>query len=146
MVGMAFRTLLILAALTALAACSRTPDDQRIRAHILAMQQAAEERNPRQFLEHVASDFSGNQGSVDREGLHDLLRAIVLRNEKVGVSLGPIEVEVDGNRATASLIATLTGGQGGLLPEHGAIYSIKSGWRRDGKDWICFAATWDQKL
>ena len=110
------------------------------------MQQAAEERNPRQFLEHVASDFSGNQGSVDREGLRNLLLAIVLRDEKVGVTLGPIDVDIQGNRATASLIATLTGGQGGLIPDHGAIYSIKSGWRRDGKDWICFAATWDEKL
>jgi hypothetical protein len=146
MLKMIVRTLLILAGLILLAACSRTPDDQRIRAHIQAMQQAAEERNPRQFLEPVASDFSGNQGSVDREGLHDLLRAIVLRNEKVGVSLGPIDVEVDGNRATASLIATVTGGQGGFLPEHGAVYSIKSGWRRDGRDWICFAATWDRTL
>jgi hypothetical protein len=94
----------------------------------------------------VASDFSGNQGSVDREGLHNLLRAIVLRNEKVSVTLGPIDVDIDGNRATASLIATVTAGQGGLLPEHGSIYSIDSGWRRDGKDWICFAATWGEKL
>ena len=39
-----------------------------------------------------------------------------------------------GDRATASLIATLTGGQGGLIPERGAIYSINSGWRRDGKE------------
>ena len=143
---MVMRTVLICAALLALAACSRTPDDQRIRDHIQAMQQAAVARNPRQFIEHVASDFSGNQGSVDRDGLHNLLRAIVLRNEKVGVTLGPIDVDVQGNRATASLLATLTGGQGGLLPEHGAIYSIKSGWRRDGKDWICFAATWEEKL
>jgi hypothetical protein len=143
---MNLRTFLICAALLILPACSRTPDDQRIRDHIQAMQQAAEQRNPRQFVEHVASDFSGNQGSVDREGLHNLLRAIVLRNEKIGVTLGPIEVEIEGNRATASLVATLTGGQGGILPEHGAIYSIKSGWRRDGKDWICFAATWEQKL
>ncbi len=140
------RAVLLMLSMLALAACSRTPDDQRIRAHIQAMQQAAEQRNPRQFLEHVASDFSGNQGSVDREGLHDLLRAIVLRNDKIGVTLGPIDVDIQGNRATASLIVTLTGGQGGLLPEHGAIYSIKSGWRRDGKDWICFAATWDEKL
>ena len=143
---MATRTMLAWAAMIALAACSRTPDDQRIRAEIQAMQHAAEERNPRQFLEHVASDFSGNQGSVDRDGLGNLLRLIVLRNENVGVTLGPIDIDVQGDRATASLIATVTGGQGGLIPERGAIYSIKSGWRRDGKDWICFAATWDQKL
>jgi hypothetical protein len=143
---MVMRTVLVCGALLVIAACSRTPDDQRIRDTIQAMQQAAEARNPRQFLEHVTPDFSGNQGSVDRDGLGNILRAIVFRDEKVGVTLGPIDVDIQGNRATASLIATLTGGQGGLLPEHGAIYSIKSGWRRDGKDWICFAATWEEKL
>ena len=143
---MVMRTVLVCAALLALAACSRTPDDRRIRENILAMQQAAEARDPRQFMDHVTADFSGNQGSVDREGLHNLLRALVLRNEKVGVTLGPIDVAIEGNRATASLIATVTGGQGGLLPDRASIYSIKSGWRRDGKDWICFAATWEEKL
>jgi len=143
---MVMRTVLICTALLALTACSRTPDDRRIRDDIQAMQQAAEARNPREFMTHVAADFSGNQGSVDREGLHNLMRALVLRNEKIGVTLGPIEVNIDGNRATASLIATVTAGQGGLLPEHGSIYSIQSGWRRDGKDWICFAATWEEKL
>jgi len=143
---MVMRTVLVCAALLALAACSRTPDDRRIRENILAMQQAAEARDPRQFMDHVTADFSGNQGSVDREGLHNLLRALVLRNEKVGVTLGPIDVAIEGNRATASLIATVTGGQGGILPDHASIYSIKSGWRRDGKDWICFAATWEEKL
>jgi hypothetical protein len=137
--------LLFVAALT-FAACARTPDDQRIRANIEDMKQAAEARSPRQFLDHVAADFSGNDGAVDRDNLGNLLRAIVLRNENVGVTLGPIDVDVQGNRATATLIATLTGGNGGLIPSRGAIYSIKSGWRRDGKDWICFAATWDEKL
>lgn len=143
---MPLRTILICAAAIALAACSRTPDDQRIRADIQAMQRAAEDRNPRQFLEHVASDFKGNQGGLDREGLGNLLRMLVLRNEKIGVTLGPIDVDIQADRATAQLIATLTGGQGGLIPDRGAIYSIKSAWRRDGKDWICFAATWDQTL
>jgi hypothetical protein len=143
---MVLRVALICIAVLVFAACARTPDDQRIRANIEDVRQAAEARSPRQFLDHVAADFSGNEGVVDRNGLGNLLRAIVLRNEKVGVTLGPIDVDVQGNRATASLIATLTGGQGGLLPDRGAIYSVKSGWRRDGKDWICFAATWEEKL
>jgi hypothetical protein len=143
---MVLRRVLICIAVLAAVGCSRTPDDQRIRANIADMQQSAEARDPRRFLAHVTSDFNGNQGSVDRDGLANLLRAVVFRNEKVGVTLGPIDVDIQGNRATASLIATVTGGQGGLIPEHGSIYSIKSGWRRGGKDWICFAATWDEKL
>jgi hypothetical protein len=43
-------------------------------------------------------------------------------------------------------MATFTGGSGGLLPERGSIYSITSWWKRQGRDWICYSAHWEQKL
>jgi len=128
------------------AACSRTPDEQRIRETIAAMQQAMEKREPRAFMAHVADDFVGNDAAFDREALHNLLRMEVLRNDAIGVILGPIDVELQDDRATARLTATITGGSGGLLPEHGAIYTIRSGWRRQGRDWVCFSAEWKQEL
>ena len=129
-----------------LAACARTPDEQRIRNAITAMQQAAEAHQPRNFMAYVSADFTGEDGTVDRAGLGNILRFQVLRNEKVGVTLGPIDIELQDDRATAHVTATLTGGSGGLLPERGAIYSITSGWKRDGKDWLCYNASWAQKL
>ncbi|MEP6485468.1 MAG: nuclear transport factor 2 family protein [Rudaea sp.] len=129
-----------------LASCARTPDDQRIREHIRSMQEAVEQRDPRAFLAYVTPDFSGNDNTVDRNGLGNVLRVEVLRNDNVTVVLGPFDVQMQGDRATVDLVATITGGQGGLIPERGAIYSIASGWRRDGKDWRCYAATWEQKL
>ena len=60
--------------------------------------------------------------------------------------LGPIDVQMQGSRATVHVTATLTGGSGGLLPEHGAIYAITSGWKKDGSDWRCYNASWEQKL
>lgn len=128
------------------AACSRTPDDQRIRQTIAAMQQAMEQRDPRAFMTHVADDFVGNEAEFDREALHNLLRAEVLRNDAIGVTLGPLDIDLQGDRATVRLTATVTGGSGGLLPEHGAIYTIRSGWRRQGRDWLCFSAEWKQEL
>jgi hypothetical protein len=129
-----------------LAGCSRTPDDQRIRETIESMRHATEEHDPRGFLKFVSADFSGNEGSVDRDGLGNLLRVEVLRNDSVDVTLGPIDVQLLGDRATVGLVATITAGKGGVLPEHAAIYSITSGWRRENREWICYAARWDQKL
>lgn len=127
-------------------ACAHTPDEQRIRNAITAMQQAAEAHQPRDFMAYVSADFTGEDGTVDYAGLANILRFQVLRNDKVGVTLGPIDLDMQGDRATAHVVATLTGGSGGLLPEHGAIYSITSGWKRDGKDWRCYNASWEQKL
>jgi ketosteroid isomerase-like protein len=140
------RRFLVPIAALLLAACHRAPDEQRIRDAVAAMQVAVEARDPREFMRHVSADFTGNDGQADRDGLHNLLRAEVLRNESIGVALGPIDVDLQGDRATVQVTATLTGGSGGLLPEHGSIYSITSGWRREGGEWKCFNAGWKQDL
>lgn len=129
-----------------LAACARPPAEQRLRETVAAMQTAVEAREPRDFLRHVSADFTGNAGQVDREGLHNLLRAVVLRNERIGVVLGPAEIELGGDRARLRLSVTLTGSAGGLIPERGAVYAIDSGWKQDGGEWRCISATWEQKL
>jgi len=135
-----------MALVLSLGACSRTPDAQRLRDALGAMQAAVEAREPKSFLEHVSTDFTGNDGAVDREGLHNLLRAAVLRNEKIGVTLGPVDVDVQGERATVAVTATLTGSAGGMIPERGAIFSIASGWKKEGGEWRCINAHWEQKL
>ena len=61
--------LLALCAAALIAACSRTPDEQRIRDAIAAMETAVEERNPRDFMAHVADDFVGRDSSIDRATL-----------------------------------------------------------------------------
>lgn len=138
--------IVLLCVLALLAACARTSDEQRIRETMALMQQELEARNPRAFMAHIAEDFIGNDANVDRDALHNLLRAEVLRNESLGVTLGPVAIEIQDDRATARLTATFTGGSGGLLPEHGAVYEITSGWRRNGREWVCFSARWEQKL
>jgi hypothetical protein len=111
------------------------------------MQHAAEERKPRDFIAHVSDDFIGNDDAgFDKTALQNLLRAEVLRNDEVGVMLGPIDVDLQGDRATVHVTATLTGGKGGLLPEHGAVYSITSSWKREGRDWVCYSGRWTQEL
>jgi len=132
--------------LVLLGSCRRTPDEERIRQNIAAMRQAMEDRTPRVFMAHVDDDFVGNDANIDKAALANILRVEVLRNDQVGVTLGPIDVEMQGDRATARLTATFTGGSGGLLPERGSVYTITSGWKRKGSEWICFSARWEQNL
>ena len=129
-----------------LAACSRTSDEQRVRAAMAAMQQAMESRDPRAFMAHVSDDFVGNEAEFDRNALANLLRLEVLRNDSIGATLGPIDIEMQGDRARARVVATFTGGSGGMLPERGSIYAITSSWKRQGSEWRCYSATWKQEL
>lgn len=140
------RALLAVCLAAIVAACARVPDEQRIRADIATMQHAVENHDLHGFMDHVSRDFTGNEGTFDHDGLANLLRLEVLRNDQVGVTLGPIDVEMQDNRATVSLTATLTGGPGSLIPDHLVIYTIRSGWKKEGSQWRCFNASWEQKL
>lgn len=136
--------MLIFCAVLLATACSRTPDEQRIREAIAAMKTAVEARNPRDFMAYVADDFVGRDGGFDRASLHNLLRAQFLRNQSIGVLIGPIDVTLQPPRATARMSVTLTGGAGGLLPERGAIYEVETGWKQVDGEWRCLSARWEQ--
>ncbi len=129
-----------------LAACSRPPDEERIRAAIADMQTALEEARPADFMRHVSDDFTGAHGGVDREGLHNLLRAQVLANDRIGIVTGPLEIERSGDRATVRVTATFTGGSARWLPERGSVYRLTSGWREIDGEWHCFNAQWERTL
>lgn len=138
--------LLILIALLLLPGCARPPDEQRIRDAIDAMQAALSERVPKAFMRHIADDFTGDQGGLDRAGIANLLRLQMLRHAQIGALIGPVDIEVEGDRATARFPMTLTGGSGSLLPDSAGQYRLETGWRRAGGDWLCYHAQWERVL
>ena len=123
-------------------ACSRPPDEVRIRNTIESMREPAEARKASAVLDAVAADFTGRNGEVDRDGLARILKLEFLRTEAIGVALGAIAIEIDGDRATARFDMTLTDRTRRWLPSGSETYAVVSGWRRDGSDWVCYNATW----
>jgi ketosteroid isomerase-like protein len=138
--------LLLASTLLGLAACSRPSDEEQIRAALSAMQEAVESGKPSDFMQYVADDFTGNDGVVDRASLHNLLRAQVLTNSRIGVALSSIDVELKGDRATVTVDAVMTGGNGGWIPERGSVHRIESGWRKADGTWLCINAQWERSL
>lgn len=132
-------------ALLAVAGCSRPPDEVAIRQTIESMRKAAEARDAGGVLDSIAADFTGRGGEVDREGLSRLLKLEFLRPEPIGVSIGSIEIAVEGDRATAKFEMALSDRSRRLLPGGREDYAVVTGWRREGRDWICVNATWDAK-
>lgn len=144
----AFLTLLASPALTA---CQHTPDEQQIRQAIESSATAARNNDTDGVLAVVGDDFTGNDGEVDRRGLHRLLVVRALRHDKTGVRVGPISFEhktliqnrPGSDRIVARFALTLTGGQpGGLLPDHAAVYQMMTAWRRESGKWRCYYASW----
>ncbi len=133
------------ALLGVLSACAKPPVEEQLRATIDEMQAAAIERRPSEFMYRVTEDFIGDNG-IDRAALHNLLRAQLLRNAAVGATRGPLDIELQGERATVRFSIVLTGGSGGLLPERAQGYAITSGWRVEDGEWRMFLAEWKPAL
>ena len=133
--------LLLSLCLLVVAACSRTPPEQRLREQIGRMQAALEQRQARAFIDGVAEDFTGN-GGMDRAALQQAVRAQVLANADIGLTLGPAQIELQGDRATVRFSALATGGGGRLLPDRASGWQVTSGWRDEDGQWLLYYAEW----
>lgn len=111
---------------------------------IAAMAAAVEARDAGAVLAPVAEDFGGPDG-LDRDGLARLVRLSFLRNAGIGTTLGPMSVQVDGERARVGFDAGLTGGRG-LLPERAQLYAVETGWRFEDGEWMLISAQWTPRL
>jgi hypothetical protein len=122
-----------------LAACAGDTPEQRLRDTIAAMEEAVEAKAPGDFIDHVSDDFSGDRGNFDRQSLRGFLAAQMMRKEAIGVTLGPLDVKVMGDRAIVRVDALVTGG-GGVIPDSGEHLDIESGWRLVDGEWQCYSA------
>ncbi|MCK7594847.1 nuclear transport factor 2 family protein [Pseudomarimonas salicorniae] len=122
--------------------CSRPADEQALRDAIEAMQAAAEERDASALIDHLAGNFAG-EGGLDRDRLRRMLVVQFMRNQRVGVTLGPIETRIEGERAEARFTAVLTGFENGLLPVRADGYRIVTGWRIEDGRWVMERASWE---
>ncbi|WP_300616341.1 nuclear transport factor 2 family protein [Dokdonella sp.] len=136
------RVLSLLLLVLTLSACARVPDADAIRDTIRTMATAAEAKRSGDVLERIADDFTGNDGELDREGLERLLRARLFGGQAIGVSIGRIDVELDGDRATARFPMTVTDDSGRWLPDRRAELDVTTGWRRKSGTWSCYNARW----
>lgn len=127
-----------------LAACARTPPEEQLRASIAGIQAAIEQHDASALQEALAQDFIGPDG-LDRDGARRMAQGVFLRYRDVGVTLGPLEIDMRDTHATVRFTAALTGGAG-ALPENGQIYDVETGWRLDGDDWRLVNASWRARL
>jgi len=132
-------------ALLAMAAgCARQAPEAALRATIGQMQAAAESRDAGALADAVSEEFVGPDG-MDRDQFRRTMALVWLRDKQVGVQLGPLDVELGGDRAKVEFTAGTTGGAG-WLPERGQLHQVKTGWRLEDGDWKLISASWSPLL
>lgn len=127
------------------AGCARQPPEAALRAAVDGLSTAIQERDASAVQRALAQDFIG-PGGMDRDDARRLAALRMLRHDAVGLTLGPLQIELQGERATVTTTAALTGGQGGLLPESAGAYRVVTGWRLADGEWKMTSAEWTPLL
>lgn len=133
------RVLLVVLALGA--GCRHESAEQALRRDVAALQAAIESRDAGSVAEFLAADFIGNEG-LDRDGARRLAAEYFMRNATIGITPGPLDIQLQGDHATVRTTVALTGGRGGLLPDTGRVHSMTSGWRLEGGEWRMTSLSW----
>ena len=128
-----------------LAGCHRAPDEVRIRQAIESARVAATETDAGGLTDALSEDFDGNDGAMNRKDLGNLLRLARFRGETVRAVMGPIAVEPRGDRYMATFTVTLGSG-GKLFPAELGVFEVETAWRREGREWHCYTASWKRQL
>lgn len=140
-----FLFLLLILLAIGVAGCHRAPDEVLIQQAIDKAAQATEHLDASSVVAPLTDDFEGNDGTMTRGDIGNLLRAAKFRGETLHVVLGPVDVEPRSERYVASFTVTLTSG-GKLFPSQLGVYKVETAWRKEGHDWQCYNATWKQQL
>ena len=136
--------LIVLALVSVVAGCQRESAEEALRSDIASLQAAIESRDAGEMAAFLAEDFVGNDG-LDRDGARRLAVVYFMRNASIGITPGPLDVELQGDHATVRTTVVLTGGSGGVLPDTGRIRDVTTGWRREGGDWRMTSLRWENR-
>jgi len=142
--GLVAAQLIAFALVSVATGCQRESAEEALRSDIASLQAAIESRDAGEVAEFLAADFVGNDG-LDRDGARRLAALHFMRNAGIGVTTGPLDVEVQGDHATVRTTVVLTGRSGGILPDTGRIRDVTAGWRREGGDWRMTSLGWESR-
>jgi len=139
----AFVCVFFIGLLGVLTACSRPADEAALRAQVDVLQQAVEDRSADRLLESVDEGFVG-PGGMDRDGLKRYATLMLLRQQQVAIVIGPVDVQLFEDRATARFNAVVTGASR-FIPEGIESRRVETVWVRDGDEWRLLSADWSER-
>lgn len=124
-----------------LVGCTRPAPEEALRNALEEVRASIVERDAATLRRYLAGDFIG-PGGMDRDQARRTAALYMMRHEKVLLTLGPLDVNLQDSHATVAFTAALTGGSGFLVPERGNVYKVETGWRLEGGDWKITSARW----
>lgn len=127
-----------------LAACGGnggTPEDE-IRAWIERGELAAEEKDRRELLSMISTDYADARGN-DLEQIGNILRIYFLRQQSVALLTTIDDIAVTGGTAAiAKITVGMAGSTGGALGFDADVYHFEMELEKPGDEWLLIGARW----
>lgn len=117
--------------------------EQQIIAVIRDMEARIEAGERRAFMAHISEDFSGQNGSLNREQVRALMIMQLNRYQRLQGQLFPIQVTETGEGAASAHFSALVTGGPNWIPDSGQVFAFDTQWRRVDGEWLLQAANWD---
>jgi hypothetical protein len=138
------RLLIFLLLSVVLTACGESLTvEQQVINTIRQMEEKIEAGHRIAFMEHIAEDFSAQNGGMNRDQVRALVVFQLKRFEKLEGRLFPISVSDTGDGAAEARFRALVTGGPGWIPDSGQVYDFETWWRLENGDWLLVAANWD---
>jgi len=125
------------------AGCSKPlTTEQQVIAVIREMETRIEDGERRPFMSHVADEFSGQDGRVNRDELSGLVIYQLNKYQRLSAQLFPIRVTETGESLAEARFRALVTGGANWLPENGQIYHFDTHWSKASGEWMLINANW----
>jgi hypothetical protein len=118
-------------------------DEDRVKAVIYGIAEAAEAKRPGGMLKHVAATYKDPLNGLSRDGMRPFLIQLFRRIDRMHVRVRSIDLRVEGTKAHATVVAfadaQVASDRGSLLSGEGAGTFVLDFEKQDG-DWLLVKA------
>ncbi|OGP33716.1 MAG: hypothetical protein A2X93_05880 [Deltaproteobacteria bacterium GWC2_56_8] len=130
-----------------LQACSRPPDEERIRASVSNAVEAAEAKDVKALMRFISKEYADDRGN-DYNGVKGILVYQLLRPEPVKVFLRGLSIEVKGDAALVDAKAITMRGRNikslsDIVPDEAEAYRFSILFKNESGDWKVRSASWE---
>lgn len=136
-------SVILIAAVLLLGACSKGNDEEQIAQAITAMSEAVENKEFMAIQPHLHESFRAND-QMDAKEVRQLLAMYGMQHKTLGVTLVGSKTTLDPiypDRATTVMSVVVTGSSG-RLPSDGSVRTVELEWIKDSGDWRVRTAKW----
>jgi hypothetical protein len=138
--------LFIFFVVTAALGCHKETEQDRIKKVITDIQTAAEEKDVKEIMSHLAETYSDPQG-FNYKTIRTLLLVYFMKNPKISAYINGLKISVENTSARVAFQAVLTSGSktgsvADVIPQSLGMYNFNVSLRKESNVWKIASVTW----